>query len=222
MSLRWFLDTAVVSEWHAWMPTGLFFGITTNPVLLERAGERCTVERLTALAAGAFELGAHELHAQAWGPTPEAMVDVGRALFAIDPRVVVKVPITREGAVAAARLVQAGVPVTMTALYAAHQAATAMALGASYAAPYLGRMDEIGRDGHGIVLSMQRMIRATGSPMRLLVASVRDVSSIPRLVEQGVDTFTLSPSLLPGLFDDPATLAAAADFERASRSAASE
>ena len=62
-----------------------------------------------------------------------------------------------------------------------------MALGAAYAAPYLGRMDESGRDGHGTVISMQRMIRAMESPMRLLVASLRRVESIPALIEQGVD-----------------------------------
>lgn len=215
MSLRWFLDTADRQEWRSWLPTGLFYGITTNPLLLERVHEPCTVDHLGLLSAEAFDRGATEFHAQAWGATAGAMADTGRALAALDARVVVKVPVTRAGVEAAARLVHEGVRVTMTALHAPHQCGTSMALGAAYAAPYLGRIDESGRDGHGTVIAMQRMIRAAGSPMRLLVASLRTVDSLSRLIEQGVDTFTVSPSLLPGLFDDPATLAAAADFERA-------
>jgi transaldolase len=213
------LDTAETRSWQDWMPTGLFFGITSNPLLLERAGEPCTVVNLERLARRAFELGAREFHAQTWGATADAMAETGFALAAMDPRVVVKVPITLDGTRVSARLIAKNVPVTTTALYAAHQAGTSMALGAAYAAPYLGRMDEAGRDGHGIVVSMQRMIRSMESPMRLLVASVRRVESIPALIEQGVDTFTLGPSLLPDLFKDDATLAATRDFERAATSA---
>jgi transaldolase len=221
MRLRWFLDTADTNSWEEWMPTGLFFGVTSNPLLLERAGEPCTIDNLKKLATRAFELGAKEFHAQTWGATADRMFDTGVALAAIDSRVVVKVPITLEGTRASAQLIARNVPVTTTALYAAHQAGTSMALGAAYAAPYLGRMDEAGRDGHGTVISMQRMIRAMESPMRLLVASLRHVDSIPALIEQGVDTFTLGPALLPALFKDDATLAAAREFERAAAHAAS-
>jgi len=217
--LRWFLDSADTREWQMWLPTGLFFGITTNPILLERAGEPCSIARLAELAAVAFDAGASEFHAQAWGSTADELTHTGRALAEVDARVLVKIPITREGVLAAARLIHEGTRVTMTALYAAHQCATSMALGAAYAAPYLGRLDESGLDGHRIVISMQQMIRAAGSPMRLLVASVRAVESLPRLIEQGVDTFTLGPSLIPALFDDAATRAATADFETAARKA---
>src|SRR5439155_11495800 len=123
-----------------------FFGITSNPVLLERVREPCTLANLERLAARAFELGAKEFHAQTWGPTADAMTETGFALAALDSRIVVKVPITIDGTRASARLIARHVPVTMTALYAAHQAATSMALGAAYAAPSLGRIDEAGRD----------------------------------------------------------------------------
>lgn len=219
MRMRWFLDTADTASWDEWMPAGLFFGITCNPLLLERAGEVCSIDNLSRLAGRAFDLGASEFHAQTWGETEDALVDHGVALAALDSRIVVKVPITQAGARASARLVRRGTRVTTTALYAAHQVGTSMAVGAAYAAPYLGRMDEAGRDGHGTVISMQRMIRAMDSPMRLLVASLRRVESIPALIEQGVDTFTLGPSLLPALFQDEATLSAARDFERAAVSA---
>ncbi|MBK8026873.1 MAG: transaldolase [Chloroflexi bacterium] len=216
--MRWYIDSAHVNTWQEWMPTGLFYGITTNPLLLERALLPCTHEQLASVVKIGFELGAQEMHIQTWGETAAAMANNAERIAGLDPRVVVKVPITREGATCASWLTARGVKTTMTALYAAHQVGTAMALGATYAAPYLGRMDEIGRDGHATVRTMQRMIQAVGSPMRLLVASVRHVSDIAALLQEGVDTFTLAPLLLPHLFSDPATTVAAADFERAAAS----
>lgn len=217
MSLRWFIDSADLNAWKDWMPSGMFFGMTTNPLLLERAGQACTLARLETLATTAVGLGASEIHIQTWGATTSEMVGTGERIAALDSHVVVKVPFTRDGATAAATLIARGVPVTMTGLYARHQAGAAMALGAAYAAPYLGRIEEEGRDGHGTVVAMQRMILAVESPMRLLVASLRNVSDMPALIQEGVSTFTLSPALLPRLFDDASTLAAIADFERAAK-----
>ncbi len=223
-ALRWFIDTAEVSAWREWLPTGLFYGITTNPKLLERAGLPCTLDGLATLAQTAIDLGAQELHMQVWGTSADAMTRTGKQIAALGSgmTVVVKVPITRDGVVCAARLLKAGIPVTMTALYASHQVGTALALGAQYAAPYLGRMDEAGRDGHAAVVAMQQMITRLNSPMRLLVASLRHISDIPALIQVGVDTFTLAPALLPSLFADPLTLDAAADFERAARAMGAE
>jgi transaldolase len=217
MSVSWFLDSADILAWREWLPAGLFFGVTTNPLLLARAGVPCTLDTLSALASEAFSLGVNEFHAQVWGETPSDMIEHGLDLSKLDARVVVKVPITREGVHVAAQLIDRDVRVTMTALYDAHQVATAMALGAAYAAPYLGRMNEAGRDGLGIVSTMQRMIDAVESPTRLLIASIRQAADIPALMPGGANTFTLAPSLLPSLFDDRLTLAAAEEFARAAR-----
>ena len=65
--LRLFLDSADTSAWDRWLPTGLFYGVTTNPVLLERASEKCTVENLAAMTSRALDLGAREIHLQTWG-----------------------------------------------------------------------------------------------------------------------------------------------------------
>lgn len=217
MTMRWYIDTAEVSVWKQWLSSGLFYGVTTNPKLLEKANLPCTLAQLHILAQTAFDMGAKEIHMQVWGTTADEMVQVGEQIAAMGSHVVIKIPITQEGTFCAARLIAAGVPVTMTALYAAHQVATAMALGAQYAAPYLGRMDEAGRDGHETVVAMQRMVASLQSPLRLMVASLRHVSDIPALVRQGVDTYTLAPALLPHLFEDASTQEAAADFERAAR-----
>ncbi|HJN34428.1 MAG TPA: transaldolase, partial [Prochlorococcus sp.] len=67
MTLQLLLDSADPSEWEAWLPTGLFAGITTNPTLLRRAQQPCQLDHLKSLAGAAERLGCLELHLQAWG-----------------------------------------------------------------------------------------------------------------------------------------------------------
>ncbi|MBB5753366.1 transaldolase family protein [Prosthecomicrobium pneumaticum] len=213
--LRLFLDTAEEAAWRAWLPSGLFHGVTTNPTLLAAARKPCSVGEIELLASAAFGLGAQELQAQSWGRTAKALYTNGRALAAIDDRVVVKVPITREGAEAAARLIAEGVGVTMTAVYAAHQGLSAAALGARYVAPYLGRMNDAGRDGFAEIVAMAELMRAAGGATRILVASLRAADDLVRLARAGVDTFTFGPKVAEALFADPLTAAAAEAFEKA-------
>ena len=211
--LRLFLDTADGAEWQRWLPTGLFYGVTTNPTLLAAAHVPCSMTHLEGLAREAFSLGAHEVQIQTFGRSAEALEANGRAVAALDPRIVVKVPITRDGTLAAAALVAGGIRVTMTAVYAPHQALAAAALGADYAAPYFGRMNDAGRDGLGDIVAMRRIVGEAGGAMRILVASLRSAEDLPRLAALGLDTFTFSPKVAALLFADPLTEAAAEAFE---------
>ena len=214
MTLQLLLDTAEERAWRQWLPTGLFRGVTTNPTLLRRAGRPCTIEGLEVLARRALSLGAQELHLQTWGADAEAATACGLALAAIDPaRVLVKVPLTLQGAETARRLIEAGLNVTFTACYEAHQVLIAAALGACYVAPYLGRICDSGRDGHAELIAMQRCLDGLGSSSRLLVASLRRPEDLARLAAAGLGTFTLSPELAAALFSSEATTAAAAQFE---------
>ncbi len=211
--IRLFLDTADKAAWRSWLPTGLFHGVTTNPTLLAAAGIPCNLPALGPLVDAAFGFGANEMQIQTFGRSSDALERNGRAIAALDPRIVVKVPITREGALAASRLGADGIRITMTAVYAAHQALSAAALGADYAAPYLGRMNDAGRDGQGEIAAMRDMVAASGSRMRILVASLRSAEDLSRLAARGLDTFTFSPTVAAMLFSDPLTEAAAEAFE---------
>ncbi len=214
--MRLFLDTADVSTWETWLPTGLFYGVTTNPLLLERAGQACTITHLNNLMALALDYGIQEVQLQTWGDRVETLVANGLAL-ATDryPHVVIKVPITRLGVQAATQLMAQGVRITLTALYMPHQVAIATAPYADYAAPYLGRIQEQGVDGRQYLVTMQQILHRTGSATRLLVASIRNVADLVALAAQGLDTFTLSPKIAAALFQVEATTVATADFERA-------
>lgn len=215
--LQLYLDTADVDAWYTWLPTGLFHGVTCNPTLLERADVSCDVYTLRELSREALRLGAQEVHLQAWGESADELIGVGEALSRSDSRVVVKLPATVAGTTAARVLIDRTIPVTITAVYAVHQVLLAAALGASYVAPYLGRITDSGRDGRADVAQMQQVLNGVGSKTRILTASIRDIEDIPALAAEGVDTFTFSVGIAEAFFDVPATLEATAAFEQAAK-----
>jgi transaldolase len=95
----------------------------------------------------------------------------------------------------------------------------AAALGADYIAPYLGRISDLGRDGHAELTRMQRIVDSLSAeqatqPLQLLVASLRAPDDLARLAAEGLNTFTISPEIAAALFAVEPTLAAAAQFER--------
>ncbi len=211
MALRLLLDSADPAAWAEWLPSGLFRGVTTNPTLLHRAEQPCSIDNLKELTQRALAHGVQELHLQAWGAD---LVGCGAALAAIAPdRIWVKLPITRPGLEAARDLQQQGCRITFTACYEPAQVLLAAALGADYIAPYLGRISDQGRDGHAEIITMQRCLQALGSTTRLLVASLRSASDLPRLAAEGLNTFTISPAIAEDLLQVEATEAAALQFE---------
>lgn len=217
-ALRLFLDSADPADWERWLPTGIFHGVTTNPVLLERAGQKCSVDHLGELAARARNLGAREIHLQTWGDDPEAMYERGTMLAFLANtgiEVAVKVPLTEGGLGVARHLAEHGARITLTAVYEPAQVVAAAGFGAAYVAPYLGRLDDAGRDGTAVALAMHEILAKTGSTTRLLTASLRSAATVVTLARQGLDTFTFGPAVAEQLLASELTDAAAADFERA-------
>jgi len=216
-----YIDTADVTEWEVLMPTGLFTGITTNPLLARRAGLDYPRIDWSEMARRAAGLGATELFGQVFGP-PESYVDFAGKLFeagrAAGISTVVKIPLTEAGIRAVPGVRALGGPVLLTAAYDAKQMFVATALGAAYIAPYFGRILEKGRDAHEVLGRMLAIGEAAGGGTRVLVASIRDTDQLVRLGAAGQTCFTLAPSVAHALLFDANTLAAAADFEAAARS----
>jgi transaldolase len=157
-----------------------------------------------------------EFMCQAWGETADDLYTTGMALSEPNRHdIVIKVPVTAVGTEAASRLIQSGVRVCLTACYSSHQAFLSAGVGAEYLAPYLGRMCDAGKDGMKECMRMQDIVDGVGSDTRILVASIRDVESMCKLAESGMDTYTFSPDVARMLFDEPLTEKAAADFEAA-------
>jgi transaldolase len=213
--LRLYLDSVDPEEWLSYLSTGIFYGVTTNPKLLAASDVKFEVSQMAELAETAFTMGANEIHLQVWGHDADQMNKIGRKLAAIDPRVMVKVPITQSGILCASELIAEGINVTLTALHSAQQAILAVGMGARFAAPYLGRMIDGGINGVEEVISMHKIVRGMKSPLRLLVASIREVKDLVALAQEGLNTFTLLPTLVDDLANNELTDLAAASFQKA-------
>jgi transaldolase len=210
-----YLDTADRAAAENLLATGLFAGVTTNPTILQRAG--VGVGDLPAIHRWATAAGAREVFFQAWGEDTATLVKRGRELRELGDEVVVKVVASRAGTAACAALAAQGVPTLLTAVYDPGQAIVAAAAGAPYIAPYLRRLVAAGRDGFGDVLAMHELLAATGSPTKVLLASISDVPAMVTLARRGVDCFTMAPAVAEQFFADELTAEAVTVFEDAVR-----
>jgi transaldolase len=131
---------------------------------------------------------------------------------------VAKIPATREGFRAGAKLSSEGVSVTYTAVYAPEQALFAAQLGAAYAAPYLGRLQDLGVDYLPVLREMQQQVTLHGGETRLLIASVRTPEVFRAALAAGVEAATISPRLFGELLANEHTLAAERVFLADARS----
>jgi TalC/MipB family fructose-6-phosphate aldolase len=209
--MRLYLDTADRAAAEPLLATGLFAGLTTNPTILDRAG--LGVDDIPDIYAWAHEAGAREIFFQTWGSDTQALVERGRSLYKLGDDVVVKVVASKEGAAACATLAAEGIPTLLTAVYAPGQVMVAAAAGATYVAPYLGKLDDAGLDGIAEVTAMQELLVATGSTCKILLASVRSVPAMVALARRGVGAFTMATPVAEAFFDDELTAAAIAVFD---------
>ncbi|NRB00181.1 MAG: hypothetical protein HRU32_10225 [Rhodobacteraceae bacterium] len=215
-----YIDTADTAVWDDLMPTGLFTGITTNPLLAQRAGLSYPDIDWGALARHAADLGAQELHGQVYGPV-ESYVDWAGDLYeagrAAGLRTVVKIPLSEAAIRVTPSISDLGGPILMTAAYDAKQMFVATALGADYIAPYFGRMLEKGLPAYEALAQMKAIGTSAASAPRILVASLRTAEQMARLAAEGQDCFTIGPALARDLLSDPNTLAAVEEFEAAAQ-----
>ncbi len=214
LPMHLFIDSADLKLLEKALQNPVVYGVTTNPSILKRDG--VSRSRLSKFVEQVFEFGARVVQVQVWQQDCAGMVaDALEFLkYGEAGAIVAKIPATSEGLKAAAKLASDGIPVTLTAAYALEQALWASQLGAAYVAPYLGRLEDAGHDGLGLIAKMQDLItRNPTNKTRLLVASVRSRRAFLALLEIGVGSITVPPSLLPKLLDHAETLAAARAFK---------
>lgn len=208
-----YLDSAEVGALQQVLPHPLVYGVTTNPTLLKRAG--LARHDLAHLVDEIFASGVQAVHLQVVGHTVDEMVASGRELAQLgEPgRVFIKIPATRDGLSASGKLTAEGYSVTTTAVYCPEQVLFSALAGATYAAPYLGRLQDSGQDGLDVIKRMQALLNLYHpTPTRLLVASVRSREAVLQLLALGVGSMTLPPTLFAELLNCPATDHAAATF----------
>jgi TalC/MipB family fructose-6-phosphate aldolase len=209
--MQLYLDSADTTALEPMLETGLFRGVTTNPLILQRSGVR--LDAVPDLVSWLLARCDAEVFVQTTASGVDDIEREGLALRALSDRLVVKVPATIDGLTATGRLTRAGVPTLVTAVYNVRQAVLAAAAGADWIAPYLGRMTDSGLDGHDEVRRMAQAL--TGYGTRILVASIRSADDVAALASAGTDAVTLSTAVANALFEEPLTAAAVAQFDEA-------
>ncbi|WP_061962522.1 transaldolase family protein [Demequina flava] len=209
---RLFLDSADRARSTDLFSTGVFYGLTTNPTILDRDG--CSVRDLASVYAWAHDAGAQEICFQAWGPNTSTLLSNAKQILRIDPNIIVKLPATRDGFAAARILKEHGTTVLITAVYRAFQVAVAEAIGVRYVAPYFGRINDGGRDASQEIAAMQKISERGHSHTQVLAASLRTVDDVAGLCALGVPALTLNLNLAEEILSAPESVAAALEFER--------
>lgn len=208
---RFYADSADVEAVSELLGDGLVHGVTTNPTILERGGR--TVNDFAELYARWESEGAKEIFFQTWGETTADLLANADGILALGDRAVVKVPATRMGFAAASAIVGSGATVLVTAVYSPAQALAAATLGVRYIAPYLGRLNDAGRDGLAEISTMQELIAGSGTDV--LAASLRSPFDLVDLALHGVPYFTAAPSVLLAALQHDVSDSSADEFEAA-------
>ncbi|MDR1109763.1 MAG: fructose-6-phosphate aldolase [Deltaproteobacteria bacterium] len=199
--MKFFIDTANLVEIKGAANFGFLDGVTTNPSLMAREGisdQAGRVKEICSLTSGPVSAEVLALEAS-------EMLQEGRSLASIASNVVVKLPLTMAGLQATKALSEEGIRVNVTLVFSALQALLAAKAGAAYVSPFVGRLDEIGIDGLGVVEEILQIYRNYGYETEIIVASVRHPQHVLGAAQIGADVCTIPFSVIRQLAGHPLT-----------------
>ena len=198
--MKFFLDTALVSEIRDALEMGMLDGVTTNPSLVAKTGKQFldVADEILRLVPGPVSL-------EVTATDTAGMLREGRELRKRGKNVVVKVPLTKDGLKACRALSGEGTPVNVTLCFSATQALLAAKAGASYISPFVGRLDDRGHEGMEIVGEIKQIYRNYGFKTEILVASVRHTLHVRDAAMIGADIATMPYKVLEDLMKHPLT-----------------
>lgn len=198
--MKLFLDTADIDEIASLAGTGLIDGVTTNPSLIAKSGRDMveTIAEISGLVDG-------PVSAEVTATDADTMLAEGRKLAAIAENIAVKVPLTPAGLVTCKALSDDGVMVNVTLCFSAGQALLAAKAGATFISPFVGRLDDLGRDGMGLIEDIVSIYANFDYPTEVLVASVRGVQHVVDAALIGADVATVPASVIHAMFKHPLT-----------------
>jgi transaldolase len=207
--MQLFLDTASLADVERFAPLGVVDGVTTNPALLARE-EGDPVAQLSAIARRVVgPVSAQVTHGDA-----KEMIAQGRALAALSPNVVVKLPALRAGLEAARALAAERIATNVTLAFDPAQLVPFARVPVTYLSLIYARTEDFGARDVERIASARRLLDQMRSPTRLLVASVRNPKHLCDAIENGADVVTVPPSTWDLVFDHPFTARGLDDFGR--------
>ncbi|MEO9191711.1 MAG: fructose-6-phosphate aldolase [Acetobacteraceae bacterium] len=206
--MKFFVDTADVAEIKSLAESGLLDGVTTNPSLVAKTGRKMhdVIADICAIIPG-------PVSAEVAAPDFKGMMAEAHVLREIARNVTIKVPLTPDGLRACRTLANDGTMVNVTLCFSPAQAILAAKAGASFISPFVGRLDDIGEDGMGVVADIVTIFRNYPTiKTEVLVASVRGPRHVIEAAKLGAHVATVPPAVLRSLFNHPLTDKGLASF----------
>jgi transaldolase len=202
--MQFFIDTANLSEIKEANDLGVLDGVTTNPSLMAKEGVTGK-ENILAHYKAICKIVDDNVSAEVISTDFEGMMKEGKELAKIDDKIVVKVPMIRDGVKAIKAFSAEGIRTNCTLVFSSGQAILAAKAGASYVSPFIGRLDDISHDGLDLIEQMVQIYTNYAFETQILAASVRHTMHLIKCAEIGADVVTCPLNVITALLKHPLT-----------------
>jgi transaldolase len=202
--MKFFIDTANLNEIKEAHDLGVLDGVTTNPSLMAKEGIAGN-EKVLAHYKAICNIVDNNVSAEVIATDYETILKEGRELAKIDDKIVVKVPMIKDGIKAIKQFTSEGIRTNCTLVFSAGQALLAAKAGASYVSPFIGRLDDISQDGLDLIDQIVHIYDNYGYQTEVLAASIRHITHLIKCAEIGADVVTCPLSVITGLLNHPLT-----------------
>jgi transaldolase len=202
--MKFFIDTANLKEIQEAQDLGVLDGVTTNPSLMAKegiSGKNNVFKHYKAIC----DIVDGDVSAEVIATDFEGMIREGEELAELDEKIVVKIPMIKDGVKALKYFSEKGIKTNCTLIFSAGQALLAAKAGASYVSPFIGRLDDISYDGIQLIEQIRTIFDNYGFDTEILAASVRNPIHILRCAEIGSDVMTGPLSSMLALLNHPLT-----------------
>jgi len=202
--MKFFIDTANLAQIKEANELGILDGVTTNPSLMAKEGikgEAAVNNHYKTIC----EMVNGDISAEVVATDFNGIVEEGKKLSAIHPRIVVKVPMIKDGVKALKWFTENGIRTNCTLVFSAGQAILAAKAGATYVSPFIGRIDDGGWDGMELIGQIHHIYTLQGFKTEILAASIRSPLHIIRAAELGANVCTCPLESILGLLKHPLT-----------------
>ncbi len=209
--MKFFIDTANLEQIKEAQALGILDGVTTNPSLMAKegiTGEENILQHYRAIC----ESVDGDVSAEVIATDYEGMVQQGEALAALNPQIVVKLPMIAAGIKACKYFSDKGIKTNVTLVFSVGQALLAAKAGATYVSPFLGRLDDISTDGLNLIEEIRLVYDNYDFGTQILAASVRHTMHVVNCAKIGADVMTGPLSSITGLLKHPLTDSGLATF----------
>ena len=209
--MKFFIDTANLDQIREAQDLGILDGVTTNPSLMAKEGISGK-EAINKHYVDICNISDGDISAEVLSTTYEEMIKEGDELAALHERIVVKIPMIKDGVKALKYFSDKGIKTNCTLIFSAGQALLAAKAGATYVSPFLGRLDDISVDGLNLIEEIRVIYDNYMFDTEILAASIRSPMHIINCAKIGADVITSPlPSIL-NLLKHPLTDSGLAQF----------